>query len=332
MTRRRPAPTLFGRLTANPADFDTVTALRVAEAEAKARGVPLLVRARPETRLQPLAVDRVTADDKAVSVDSHLFSYLGPLSPLPPGYAEVAAQDRRRRAGGFAGFFDLFTDRLTWLFVAASEKYDLAALLCWSRPADNAILTALRALLGFSGREAETPLPDDEVLRFSGLLAQRTRSGEGLRAMAQAELGLPVRLEQFRLVWRDIPVNERSRFDRRMQLGGNATAGSKSPDRAGQCRLVVGPVRYLDFLSLEKEQPRMDRLLRLVRHYVPPGIDFDVQIVLDRRDIPEARMGDALPPRLGWNSWVRIAPAANDSGAAVIRPDNLDGGANAGAA
>lgn len=312
---------LFDRLSRDPARFEALTALRIAKAEADRRNLPLKVMARPETGLAPLALDRVRVESDAVHLDSHLFSYLGPLSPLPPGYAEVAAAQRRRRAGGFAAFLDLFTDRLTWLFVEASEKYDLAALLRWSRPADNRILTALRGLLGFAAPDAVMPLPDHQALRFAGLLAQRTRSGEGLRAIAQAELGLPVRLEQFRLAWRDIPEGERSRFDGGMQLGHNASAGAKVQDRGGQCRLVIGPVRYVDFLSLEKGQPRMDRLMRMVRHYIPPGIDYDIQVVLDRRDIPETQMGGAVPPRLGWNSWARMAPAAADSGDAIIRPD-----------
>lgn len=320
---------LFDRLSDNPAEFEPLVALRIAQAEAQRRNLPLQVHARPQSGLAPLAVDRVTADAEGVHVDSHLFSYLGPLSPLPPGYTEIAAAQRRRRAGGFAGFLDLFTDRLTWLFVEAAEKYDLAALLRWSRPADNRILTALRGLLGFAAQDAVMPLRENEALRFAGLLAQRTRSGEGLRAMAQAELGLPVRLEQFRLVWRDIPDAERSRFDGGMQLGRNAAAGSKAQDRSGQCRLIVGPVRYADFLSLEKGQPRMDRLMQLVRHYIPPGIDYDIQIVLDRRDIPETQLGGPLAPRLGWNSWARMAPAPIDSGDAIIRPEPDDGGSDA---
>lgn len=224
---------LFDRLTDNPAEFEPLVALRVAQAEAQRRNLPLQVHARPQSGLAPLAVDRVTADAEGVHVDSHLFSYLGPLSPLPPGYTEIAATQRRRRAGGFAGFLDLFTDRLTWLFVEAAEKYDLSALLRWSRPADNRILTALRGLLGFAAQDAVMPLRENEALRFAGLLAQRTRSGEGLRAMAQAELGLPVRLEQFRLVWRDIPDAERSRFDGGMRIGAEHGGGLES----------AGPVR-----------------------------------------------------------------------------------------
>ncbi|MDO5528028.1 MAG: type VI secretion system baseplate subunit TssG [Paracoccus sp. (in: a-proteobacteria)] len=334
----RAEPSLFDQLCAAPGRFDPPTALRIARAEAAARGVALRISGQPQTALAPAPIARVYAAEDAVHVESHLLSYLGPLSPLPPGYVEIAASQRRRRAGGMAAFLDLFTDRLTWLFVGAAEKYDLAALLRWTGAradkghgaARNPILDALRAMLGLGGAAASTaPLPGDQTLRFAGLLAQRTRNAEGLRLIAQAELGLPVRVEQFRLVWRDIPQTERAAMGAGLQLGVNSTAGAQLPDRAGQCRLVVGPVRYGDFLSLGPGQRRTQRLIRLAQHYLPMGMGFDIQIVLDRRDVPQTQLGGAVPPQLGWNAWARVAPAATDSFDAIIHAAGGGGDARA---
>ncbi|MFS4437491.1 type VI secretion system baseplate subunit TssG [Paracoccaceae bacterium GXU_MW_L88] len=326
------AVSLFEKLTQHPERFAPLTALRIAEEEARRQEKPLFVLAPPETGLAARPIGAVRVLDDRIEIESQVMNALGPLSPLPPAYTELAARDRRRRAGGMIAFFELFSDRLTWLFVAAAEKYDLASRLKWTARADNMLLKALHGLLGFAADHDAMPLPGDETLRYAGLLAQRTRNAEGLRTMAEAELGLPVRLEQFRLIWRDIPEKEQARFDGSMQLGRNAMAGAKAPDRAGQCRLVVGPVRYTDFLSLEKGQPRMERLMKLVQHYIPPGIDFDVQVILDRRDIPETQLGGgALPARLGWNCWAQSVPAAKDSDEAIIRPDPI-GGVHANAA
>lgn len=317
------APPLFKRLTDDPAAFDPATALRVARAEARRRGVDLNLHTSPDTSLTPVAVSRVHDGDKgAIEVETHLMGLTGPLSPLPPAYTELAARDRRRRAGGLSAFLDLFSDRLTWLFVAAAEKYSLAARLRWEARERNTILTALRALIGFATPRINecAPLPDDGTLRYAGLLAQRTRNAEGLRVLASTELGLPVRVEQFHLVWRNVPESEQTLVNNSARLGLTAMAGSRIPDRAGQCRLVVGPVRYPDFLSLERGQPRLSRLQRLVRLYIGPVIDFDIQIVLDRRDIPETQLGrDGPIARLGWNSWARSEPATRDSDEAIIR-------------
>jgi type VI secretion system protein ImpH len=315
-----PSP-LFDLLSKKPAAFDPATALRVAEAEAEQRGLPILVRAVPSALLEPLAVARVTATDTVIEAEAHLIGLTGPLSPLPPAYTEVAARDNRRRAGGLSAFFDLFSDRLTWLFVGATEKYNLPARLRWTRPGENTILTALRALIGFAtpGMAEHAPLPGDDTLRYAGLFAQRTRNAEGLRALVAAELGLPVTVRQFHLRWRDVPATEQSRMDGNVRLGETAMAGSHTPDRASQCRIVIGPVRYADFLSLERGRPRLERLKRLVRLYVGPVLDYDINIILDRRDIPETQLGGGSSDvRLGWNAWARCEPALRDSDEAVI--------------
>jgi type VI secretion system protein ImpH len=315
------ASPLFNLLSKRPDTFDPATALRVAEAEAERLALPILVRGVPSGVLEPLAVARVTATDAAVEAEAHLIGMTGPLSPLPPAYTEIAARDNRRRAGGLSAFLDLFSDRLTWLFVAATEKYNLPARLRWSRSGENTILTALRALIGFAtpGMAEHAPLPGDTTLRYAGLFAQRTRNAEGLCALAATELRLPVKVQQFHLRWRNVPLGEQSRMDGKVRLGETAMAGSHIPDRAGQCRLVIGPVRYADFLSLERGQPRLERLRRLVRLYIGPVLDYDINIILDRRDIPETQLGGgASEVRLGWNAWARSEPAIRDSDEAVI--------------
>lgn len=313
----------FDTLTQYPARFEFTTAMRLAQARARERDLPLIIQATPSTALASAPVDAVTEDAKAITVHTNVMQLVGPLSPLPPLYTELAAQDRRRRAGGLTAFLDLFSDRLTWLFVEASEKYSLPGLLRWYSPATNKILNAVNALIGFATPALETrqPLPKDATLRYAGLLAQRTRSAVGLRSLAQAELGLPVRVAQFHLRWRSLPQDQQSRMDGTVQIGVNAIAGAHVPDRAGQCRIVVGPVRYPDFLSLEGGQPRIERLHKLIRLYLGPVLDYDIQIILDRRDVPQTQLGGiGAAPRVGWNSWARHAPADRDSTEAVIKP------------
>lgn len=310
-------------LFANPKAYDAATGIRVAQRAAKQTDRPLVIVSAPERRLSHAAIRGATETDQAVVLDTSIVGLFGPLSPLPPVYNEIAARDRRRRAGGLAAFVDAFTDRLTHLFVATVEKYDVARQLQWSFSDQAAprILTMMRSMLGLgTAKMADlSPLPGDEILRYAGLFAQQTRSAEGLSALVGAETGLPVRIEQFHLRWRTLPLAEQSRMDGSTQLGFTSGAGTQVPDRAGQVRLVIGPVRYADFVTLEEGQPRLDRLRRLVKFYVGPVLDYDIQIILDRRDVPETQLGgDGPAPRLGWNSWARSAPVTNDSGDAVI--------------
>ncbi|ABD55948.1 type VI secretion system baseplate subunit TssG [Jannaschia sp. CCS1] len=319
--------TLFDQLEAAPDRFDPLTALRLAQAEAARRDLPLDIRSVPTGALAPTAIARVTADDTAIRVEAAFAGLTGPLSPLPPAWTELAAVDRRRRAGGLSAFLDLFSGRLTDFFARAAAKYDLPVLLQWTPPAANRMLTALRALVGTAtpGLPTRAPLATDSeavgdaLLSHAGLLAQRTRTATGLRAMACSQLGLPVEVIQFHRRWRPVPVSEQTRLDGSRALGRDASAGAWLPDCAGQIRLVVGPVRYADFLSLELGEPRLRDFARLMRFTLGPVLEFDIQIVLDHRDIPQTQLGgDGPPARLGWNGWASSGPATRDSDEAVI--------------
>jgi type VI secretion system protein ImpH len=322
----QPLEAQLARLCADPTAFDPIMALRIAEHAARARGLRLDIRSGSGTGLAPVAIRSVSLTDTAIEVEADIIGLTGPLSPLPLAYTELAARDRRRRAGGLGAFLDLFAHRLTRHFAAATEKYSLGAGLQWARPGRNAILRGLRSLIGFGTPHLEDrmPLEGDTTLRYAGLLAQRTRSAMGLQALAELELGLPVRIRQFTLRWRGLAPEERTRMDGTARLGVDVTAGFFVPDRAGQCRIVIGPVRYADFLSLAKGQPRLERLRRLVRLYLGPVLDFDIQIILDRRDIPQTQLdGEAPSSRLGWNAWARAEPAMSDSDDAVIDGNDL---------
>ena len=109
----------------------------------------------------------------------------------------------------------------------------------------------------------------------------------------------------------------------------DAVAGARTPDASSTFRVVVGPVDYADFMTLEPRGRRMAELVELVRLTMDPGLDFDVQVGLRREDMPESRLGPGAP-RLGWNRWVRQTPMARDAGEAVYEPgvqgEHLDHG------
>jgi type VI secretion system protein ImpH len=315
--------TAFDRLIADPSAFDPATALRIAADHGEQHGQPVIITSVPTSAQANTAITTVRTTPKGIEVSAVIMGLTGPLSPLPNQYTELAARDRRRKAGALSAFLDLFSDRLTQLFLAATEKYNLGAQLRWADPSKRPIVQALRALIGFGtpGLPEKMPLPDDTLLRHAGLLAQRTRSAEGLRALLASDLGLPVRVVQFHALWRDVAPADQSRMNGLAQVGSTAMAGAKVPDRAGQCRIIIGPLRYPDFLTLERGQTRVRRLCDLIRLYLGPVIGFDLQIVLDQRDVPITQLGgDGPAAQLGWNSWARHEPAARDSDDAIIRP------------
>ncbi|MEM9764599.1 MAG: type VI secretion system baseplate subunit TssG [Pseudomonadota bacterium] len=314
---------VFEALMAAPTRFEPLTALRVASEEARRLGFAFEIETPPTTAFVQTPVHGVRLGRDAVIVSANLSGLVGPLSPLPIGYTEIAAAAARKRSRSLGAFLDVFATRLTTLFLAAGEKYNLPALLQW-RPADgNTIRHALLSLIGFgtNGLSQRAPTGEDGLLRYAGLLAQRRRSAEGLRTLLAAEFGLPVRIEQFSPRWVSVPAIEQTAMRGiGPVLGQNTMAGSRFLDRSSGVRVVLGPVRYAMFLSLEPGREAMERLRGLARLYLGPGLDFDVQVVLDRRDVPETQLDAGGPAvRLGWNAWARGQPATRDSDEAIVQ-------------
>ena len=329
---------LASLLERDPGRFEPTTAFRVAQHSA---GDHLSVSSPVGVSPAPLAVNDFKRKGATASVRASMGGLLGPLGAMPPSYNELVMREERNRAHGLAGFFNIFTSRLTELFVDASEKYRLARRLRWnSDRGGNAFISALFSLAGFgTARLKEQVRPDDElILRFSGFFATRTRNTINLRAMLHEFSGLPVAIELFRGRWLSIPVEERSRMGQPqgVQLGINATAGAAIHDFGGSFRVVIGPVDYEDYRSLSPGSANIDALFALTRLYVGPTLDFDIQVVLKKEHIPFCQLGeDGDPPRLGWNSWARVGSADRDSGDAIIaeprskRRQPTQGGAHA---
>ncbi len=63
----------------------------------------------------------------------------------------------------------------------------------------------------------------------------------------------------------------------------------------------------------------MNRLTELGRFYIDQGLDFDIQVILCKEEVPECQLG-ARPLRLGWNSWLRQLPATRDADQPIFDP------------
>ena len=102
-------------------------------------------------------------------------------------------------------------------------------------------------------------------------------------------------------------------------------AGERVWDIQSKFRIRLGPLGYAQFLEfLPDRAPSPARkafflLVHLVRLYVGPELDFDVQLVLRRPRSPSASSDDGpASARLGWNTWLRSRASRRDADDAVF--------------
>ncbi|MCF1505957.1 type VI secretion system baseplate subunit TssG [Afifella sp. H1R] len=315
------------RLIQEPGLFEPSTAFRLAVEDAD-------VHITSPFGVAPASVPVVLDQGRNGAIAATPVSGLiGPLGVLPPSYDEAVMREERNRSHALLAFFDVFGARLAALFFAAAEKYRLARRLRWGgRGAGNAFLTALFSLTGFGtrGLKETSGLDTDVILRFAGFFAQRTRNASNLRAMLADFTGLPVKIEQFRPRWLTVAEHDRTALGPTARLGVNTMAGTAVRDRSSGFRIVLGPLDYRDYCAFAPGGAAARELVALTRLFVGIGLTFDVQVVLKKEQVPFCQLGGAgaAQPRLGWNSWARVAPAARDSDEAFYTAEAGEKGAS----
>jgi type VI secretion system protein ImpH len=136
---------------------------------------------------------------------------------------------------------------------------------------------------------------------------------------------VPARVEQFLGAWYRLSEDAQCNLDDTdfdsQQIGFGVVVGDEIWDPQARVRLVLGPLslsEYLDFLpSGTAHQP----LRTLVRFFAGDQLDFEMQLILTRDDVPACEIGGIgeTSPQLGWLSWGKTMPMDRDPGETILQ-------------
>jgi len=236
----------------------------------------------------------------------------GPQGMLPLAYSLYVAE--RVRAGDHAlkDFFGIFEHRMLSLFYRAWEKTHVS--VSHGDASRDWLTRSLLDLvgLGSAALRDRLPLSDDALLFYTGLLSVPTRPAIGLEQMLTDFFGVPVSVEQFVGAWYPLEQSTQSELGDEQsassQLGLGAVAGDEIWDQQSRARVRVGPLsreQYDEFLPGGSAYQPLRALTRL---YTNDLIDFEIQLVLDRDDVPPCRLGGDMPLPLSWCTWLTTKP------------------------
>ncbi len=249
----------------------------------------------------------------------------GPTGVLPLYYTELIMERLRARDTTLRDFLDIFNHRAISLFYQAWEKYRFP--VAHERgEADRAAQLLLSMVgLGTAGLEKRQAVRDEALIFYGGLLGQQPRSAVALEQLLADYFDVPVEVEQFVGAWYRLETETQTRMrdeeDLSEQLGRGAVIGDEVWDQQSRVRLKLGPLplaRYLDFLP---SGTAYAPLRGITKFFSGNEIDFEVQLILDRDQVPACRLGieGEQAPRLGWITWARSAPMDRDPGDTVLR-------------
>lgn len=265
------------------------------------------------------------AEGQVGRLTTNFFGLFGSNGPLPLHLTEYA-RDRQRNHGDhtLVGFADMLTHRMATLFYRAWVQGQPAP--SFDRGSDAAFETRVAALSGYMGAamRRRDAMPDLAKRHFAGLLASGPKHAEGLVAILSQVVRAPVRMQQFVGTWLELEADDRWQLGRRAQLGRSASIGTRVWNRTSRFRLRVGPLRMAEYRALLPGTPGLARVDAVVRNYVGDRFEWDLNLVLDRRDVPRPVLGQTVA--LGRTSWIGTRRSAADADDLHINPSALRSG------
>lgn len=249
----------------------------------------------------------------------------GPLGVLPFAYTELVRDRARAKDPTLRDFLDLFNHRAISLFYQAWEKYRF--FVAYERDQKDRFSRYLMCFVGLGTpglAQRQQPVHDEAFLYYSGLLSLQPRSATALEQIVSDYFKVECEVEQFVGAWHAVPPDDQCSLDTGKefseQLGLGAVAGDEVWDHQSRARVVLGPMpmaQYLDFLP---DGRAFEPLRKMLRFFSGNEIEFEVQLVLDRRDVPFCEMsGEQGVVLLGWTTWMKSGPGfGRDPGDAVL--------------
>jgi len=252
------------------------------------------------------------------------FGLFGPNGPLPLHLTEYA-HDRRHnfRDHTLARFADIFHHRLLCLFYRGWA--DAQPTVHADRPESDRFRTYVGALMGVGSPalRSRDSMPDPTRLHYVGRLSAHVRNPEGLKAILQDFFGERVQIQEFRGEW--MCLNDEDRLylgasPRSGTLGMSATLGARVWGAQSRFRIVLGSMPLRRFERFLPGSGALGELSAMVRNFVGYELEWDLQLLVDREEVPAARLGGGA--RLGWSSWLYSTGRDRDAGDVVLTQKN----------
>jgi type VI secretion system protein ImpH len=177
--------------------------------------------------------------------------------------------------------------------------------------------------MGTAGLRGRMQVPDEGLLFYAGLIAQRPRSASALRSLLRDYFGVPVEIDQCLGSWYSLEEPDRCYLSgelERSQLGEGAFLGDQIWNQQARFRIRLGPLGFERFREFLPDGIALTRLRELTRFMTGQAMVFDIQVVLRAEKVPWCRLNDdgMDAPRLGWMGWLKTGEFTADAADAVF--------------
>jgi type VI secretion system protein ImpH len=274
----------------------------------------------PASQLHQISAPAGGADAPAQMVVAFM-GLTGPLGVLPHPYTELLTERARAQDHALWEFLDLFNHRLIALFYRGWEKSRFT--VAYERREEDRVTEYLFDLVGMGtgGLRNRLGVPDEGLLHYGGLVAQRPHSAAALQALLGDYFGVPAGVAQFFGQWLSLDEESLCRLGgANSRLGIGTIAGGRVWDDQSKFRLKLGPLNFYEFAAFLPVGSAFKPLLKLCRLMAGQEFDFDVQLVLKAAQVPGCVLTTRARrrPMLGWTSWLKTREFVYDDAQVVL--------------
>jgi type VI secretion system protein ImpH len=248
----------------------------------------------------------------------------GPVGILPYQYMELVMERARYKDTALWSFLDIFNHRMISLFYRVWEKYHFP--IAYERSGEDQFTSHLFGLIGMgtNGLRGQLSFRDQALLPYSGLVVQRPHSATAIAGVIADYFDVPAQVVQFPGEWLKLDDNVTRLGRENSELGTSTIAGTRVWSDQSKFRIRVGPMSLKKIKAFIPVGSAHRPLSELARLFAGLEFEFDMQLVLDAKEVPFAVLSANVAdgPRLGWTSWLKTCEFAYDDDQVVIRANN----------
>lgn len=259
-------------------------------------------------------------DRESLEMYVNFMGMVGANGVMPMPYSELIMQRSRYGDTAMWAFLDMFTHRSVSLFFRAWSKYRFP--VGYER-GDDKFTQYLYDLvgLGTKGLRGRMDLPDESLLPYSGLIAQKPHSAVALSNIIGDYFGVNAKVIQFFGQWLDLEQKDYSLLgSANYEVSRNAILGTRIWDQQSKFRIVLGPTTFRKFRAFLPDGPAFHSLKSIVRFMNGIEFDFDLRLLLRADEVPSCILTTRARrrPMLGWSSWLKTRKFERDDDQVIL--------------
>src|SRR5687768_16670247 len=260
-------------------------------------------------------------DETRLEMLVNFMGMVGVSGVLPQPYTDLVLDRVRHRDTAMWSFLDIFTHRFVSMFYRAWRKYRFP--IGYERGNDDftGYLFDLCGL-GTKALRGRMSLPDESLLPYVGLIAQRPHSNNALENILSDYFGAKARTQQFFGQWLQLDTQDYTRLGERNNiLGESAIAGTRVWEQQSKFRVRFGPLDFKQFQAFLPNGSAHPPMRSIIRFMAGLEVDFDVRLKLKARQVPSTILTTRAQrrPMLGWTTFLKTKPFKADDEQLILQ-------------